>query len=151
MKIKEILALKRRATVTVKPTASIAELSTLLKKERIGAAVVSADGQHVDGVISERDIAFALCTHLDKMAALPVSALMTKHVIVCTPEDAVGLVASKMQAHSIRHIPVVQDGILQGIVSIRDVLNLRVDELQRSSAMLHTLVHKNKPDPGDRG
>jgi CBS domain-containing protein len=151
MKIVEILALKRKAVVSVQPTATLVELSALLRTHRIGAAAVSSDGQRVEGIISERDVAYGLSAHKEKIATLPVSALMTRDVISCGPEDAAALVASRMQAHNIRHMPVVDHGNkLLGMVSIRDVLNLRVDELQRQSALVHAFVQGQNAAPQDR-
>jgi hypothetical protein len=79
-------------------------------------------------VISERDVAYSVATHKGDLHALPVSALMTKTVISCSPGDSVATVASTMLARNVRHLPVEEGGRLVGMISIRDVLNLRVDE-----------------------
>ena len=138
MKVADILALKGAVIITIPPSETIGAFSLLLREKRIGAAVVSRDGHTVDGVISERDIAYGLAAHQGGLHALPVSALMTKTVITCTLKDPIALVASTMLARNIRHLPVVENKRLVGMVSMRDVLGVRVDELQRVAAMLRT-------------
>lgn len=150
MKVGDILAVKGAVIITIKPEQSMAALSQLLREKRIGAAIVSTDGQSIDGVISERDIAYGLSVHGAGMHAMPVSALMTKKVITCTAGDTIGHVASMMLSRNVRHIPVEKDNKLVGMVSIRDVLNFRVTELQQITAMLQTYVNSASPPPQDR-
>ena len=136
MKVAEILAAKKPAAITIKPTDTIADLSKLIRDNRIGAAIVSSDGVTVEGVITERDIAYGIATHKGDMHAMPVSALMTKAVITCAPGDPVGFVASTMLARNIRHLPVKEGDRFVGMISIRDVLKTHVDELQQQTALL---------------
>lgn len=150
MKVSDILAVKGPVVVTVKASDTIGTLSERLRQRRIGAAVVSADGQSVDGVISERDIAYGLAVHVGDLRKLPVSALMTKTVITCTPGDKVSDVASTMVARNIRHLPVVEENHLVGMISIRDVLNFRVDDLQRQTNMLRAFASETDREPQDR-
>ena len=150
MKVADILALKGSDIITIEPSESLAALSKLLRDKRIGAAVVSSDGQTIDGVISERDIAYGLSVHRAELHTLPVSALMTKAVITCSPGDDVAKVASTMLSRNIRHIPVNDSSGLIGMVSIRDVLNVRLDELQQETAQLRSLVNQTDREPQDR-
>ena len=150
MKVTDILAVKGRLVVTVQASESIATLSERLRERRIGAAVVSRDGQSVDGVISERDIAYGLAVHRADLHALPVSALMTTTVITCSPGDKVSDVASTMVARNIRHVPVVEENRLVGMISIRDVLNFRVDDLQQQTSMLRAFASEIGREPQDR-
>ena len=150
MKVADILALKGSAVFTIKPSETIGTLSQLLRERRIGAAIVSSDGEAIDGVISERDVAYGLSIHKADLHTMLVSALMTKTVITCSPNDDVAKVASTMLSRNIRHLPVDDDNRLVGMVSIRDVLNLRLDELQRETAQLRTLVNQTDRDPQDR-
>lgn len=150
MKVADILARKRAAKTTIKPTETIGALSQLLHERRVGAAVVSTDGHAIDGVITERDITYGLAAHKASLHDLPVSALMTKTVITCTATDHVGLVASTMLSRNIRHIPVEENGRLIGMVSIRDVLNFRVDELQQQTAQFRTIVDQMAQPQQDR-
>jgi CBS domain-containing protein len=150
MKVSDILARKGPAVVTVKPTETIAALSQRLREKRIGAAVVSSDGRVFEGVISERDIAYAVSAHKANLHSMQVSALMTKAVITCSPEDTVAQVASTMLSRNIRHLPVEQDKRLIGVISMRDVLNLRLDELQRQASMLRAFASSTDITPQDR-
>jgi CBS domain-containing protein len=150
VKVTDILASKGSLVIMIKPTDSIGTLSTLLCEKRIGAAVVSSNGRSVDGVISERDIAYGLSIHGADLHALPVSALMTKTVITCSPNDSIAKVASTMLARNIRHVPVEDGNTLIGMVSIRDVLNSRLEELQRETALLRNFVNQTDREPEDR-
>jgi CBS domain-containing protein len=150
LKVTDILEVKGRVVVTVQASDSIAILSQRLREKRIGAAVVSRDGQSVDGVISERDIAYALSTHRGDLHTLPVSALMTATVITCAPGDKLSDVASTMSARNIRHVPVVEENRLVGMISIRDVLNFRVSDLQRQTNMLRAFASDTGREPQDR-
>jgi CBS domain-containing protein len=150
MKVTDILAFKGSVVITIKPSESVGALSQLLRDKRIGAAIVSNDGQTIDGVISERDVAYGLSIHKGDLHALPVSALMTKAVITCFPHDDVAKVASTMLSRNIRHIPVHDGRGLVGMVSIRDVLNVRLDELQRETAQLRSLASQMEREPQDR-
>jgi CBS domain-containing protein len=150
VKVSDILAVKGPVVVTVKASDTIGTLSERLRERRIGAAVVSGDGQSVDGVISERDIAYGLPVHVGDLRKLPVSALMTKTVITCAPGDKVSDVASTMVARNIRHLPVVDENHLVGMISIRDVLNFRVDDLQRQTNMLRAFASETDREPQDR-
>jgi len=150
MKVADILARKGPAVVTIKPSETIEALSQRLREKRIGAAIVSSDGHTFEGVISERDIAYGLSVYKGDLHTMPVSALMTKAVITCSPEDDVAKVASTMLARNIRHLPVEHDRRLVGVISMRDVLNLRLDELQRQTSMLRAFANHADRAPEDR-
>jgi CBS domain-containing protein len=150
MKVADILAFKGSVVITIKPSESISALSKLLREKRIGAAIVSSDGQTIDGVISERDLAYGLAIHKAELHTLPVSALMTKTVITCSPRDEAARVASTMLSRNIRHIPVKDATGLVGMVSIRDVLKVRLDELQQETAQLRSLASRADREPQDR-
>jgi CBS domain-containing protein len=147
VKVADILAVKGSAVVTIRPSETIGALSERLRERRIGAAVVSGDGQAVDGVISERDIAYALAVHKAELYTLPVSALMTKAVVTCSPGESVANVASTMRARNIRHIPVEEGGRLVGMISIRDVLNHRTDDLLQQTNLLRAFASQTGRDP----
>jgi CBS domain-containing protein len=151
MKVAEVLTSKSKIAATIKPTDTIATLCDLLARERVGAAVVSRDGVIIDGVITERDITFGLARHKDEMLAKPVASVMTKDVITCKPGDDVGQVASTMLSRNFRHIPVEDSGRYVGMVSIRDVLKSRVDELNQQTALLRTYAGNAGTPVEDRG
>lgn len=150
VKVAELLGLKGSMVITIKPSESVGALSRLLREKRIGAAVVSSDGRTVDGVISERDVAYGLAIHKADLHTLTVSALMTKTVITCSPDDEVARVASTMLSRNIRHMPVDDGKGLVGMVSIRDVLRVRLDELQRTAAQLRSFASLTDHEPQDR-
>jgi CBS domain-containing protein len=150
MNVLEILKRKGSLVVTIRPSDSVEALSRLLRERRIGAVVVSDDGITIDGVVSERDVAYSLCIHKTELSSLPVSEIMTRNVITCSPDDDVAKVASAMHGHRIRHIPVVDGNRACGMVSIRDLLNVRVDQLQEEAAMLRTLANGSQEEIQDR-
>jgi CBS domain-containing protein len=150
VKVADILAIKGSTVVTVQPSDTIALLSERLREKRIGAAIVSTNGQRVEGVISERDLAYGLAVHKGDLHALPVSALMTKEVISCSPNDSVAQVASKMLARNVRHLPVEDERRLVGMISIRDVLNVRVADLQQQTSQLRAFANQTDREPQDR-
>jgi CBS domain-containing protein len=148
VKVANILAVKGSAVITIKPSDTIGALCERLRDRRIGAAIVSSDGQTVDGVITERDVTYGLAAHKGDLYTLPVSALMTKTVITCSPNDKVSLVASTMLARNIRHIPVEEERRLVGMISIRDVLNWQVEELRQETGLLRAFASatdRNQP------
>ena len=147
MKVSDILSAKGSAVVTIKPSETIGALSQRLRENHIGAAIVSRDGTMVDGVISERDIAYGLAIHKAELHKLPVSELMTKTVVTCSPNDSVASVASTMRARNIRHIPVEESGRLVGMISIRDVLNHRTDDLLQQTNLLRAFASHTDRDP----
>ena len=150
MNVADIRAQKGNTVVTVRPKDTLGILSQRLHEKRIGAAVVSSDGVTVEGVISERDVAYGLAVHKGALHTQLVSALMTKTVITCAPSDSVASVASTMVSRRIRHIPVVEGKRLVGMISIRDVLNVRVSELQQQTNQLRAFASQTDRDPQDR-
>ena len=116
--------------VTVRPEETVERLLGLLEEHRIGALVVSEDGQGVIGIVSERDVVRHL--HSDGPAILqsPVSAIMTSDVTTCDLDMHIEDLARTMTDLRIRHVPVVVDGKLSAIVSIGDIVKHRIDELQ---------------------
>jgi CBS domain-containing protein len=138
MKVREILDTKERDVVTVRPEASVSTVVHRLVLERIGALVVSEDGRHIAGVVTESDIVRALAA--DGAAAVAsgrrVAELMTRNVATCTPEDTVKRVMAEMTRRRVRHLPVVEGGGLAGIVSIGDVVKSRLEEVELEADVL---------------
>ena len=136
MKVAAILKAKGTYVETTPPETSLYSIIWNLKLKRIGAFVVSQDGSTVLGIVSERDIVYGLAEHGPKLLALPVSEVMTSQVVTCTPEDNVTAIMARMTRYRVRHLPVVQDGKLAGIVSIGDVIKYRLDELEMEANIL---------------
>ena len=120
----------------IAPDAVITDVLHSLAFKDVGALVVSSDGSRVEGIISERDIVRSLRTLGPDLLSKRVRDLMTADVITCVPEDrAAGILALMVSKH-VRHLPIVKDGKLVGMVSIRDLLKLRLDEvLSEAEAM----------------
>jgi CBS domain-containing protein len=141
MKISQILAAKSTGTITIVPDAKVAELLSLLAEHRIGAVVVSADGVHIDGIVSERDVVRAMAADPDAgttggVRPKPVSAIMTADVRTLGPDDSVDDAMQVMTSSRIRHLPVVDADELVGIVSIGDVVKARLASLEDERAAL---------------
>jgi CBS domain-containing protein len=136
MKVAEILRIKGSFVKTVPPHETALLASGHLRAEQIGALVVSTDGNSIDGIISERDLAYGLATHCERLPTIRISELMTRAVIVCSPEDSVTDVMKLMTQHRTRHMPVKDRDRLVGIISIGDVLKHRLGELQEEADVL---------------
>jgi CBS domain-containing protein len=140
MNVETILKTKGRSVVTIAPEATIGEAVALLKGKSIGAIVVSADGTKLAGILSERDVVHALADRGPAVMAIPVSALMTRHVFTCQPNDSIAELMAEMTKRRIRHLPVVDGGRLAGIVSIGDVVKNRLDEVESEASSLRQFI-----------
>jgi CBS domain-containing protein len=130
MKVSDILQIKGSNVKTITPDTSARELSVRLHADQIGAMVVSSDGRTIHGIVSERDLAYALAIHGRDLPGLAVSRLMTRVVVVCSPDDTITHVMKLMTQQRVRHLPVKNGDKLVGIVSIGDVLKHRLGELE---------------------
>lgn len=142
MRIRDVLKGKAiRDVVTIRPEASVRELVGLLAQHNVGALIVSSDGSAVEGIVSERDVVRQLHTDEDLLDG-PVTAIMTSVVQTCQADDAVDTLMQMMTEHRIRHVPVVTDGRLTGIISIGDVVKQRIRELEFERDQLDHYVHQ---------
>jgi CBS domain-containing protein len=130
MRIRDIVRTKGDAVATVRPDATVRELLAMLAEHNIGAAVVSADERTIAGIASERDVVRHLHARGDALLAMPVSEIMTSDVRTCDLDDHIDELRRTMTEHRIRHLPVLHDGRLAGIVSIGDVVKSAIDELE---------------------
>jgi CBS domain-containing protein len=140
MLIAQILAGKGRDVVTTRPDATIAEVAKLLKAKRIGAVVVTDADGGVCGIISERDLARGLADHGANLLRMRVGDLMTREVSTCSPDDGIDRLMQQMTEGRFRHLPVVEDGRMIGIISIGDVVKHRLQELEHEAHLLHDYI-----------
>jgi Predicted signal-transduction protein containing cAMP-binding and CBS domains len=141
MRISDVLSSKPSdQVVTIPPDATVRDLLALLARHNIGAVVVSADGETVDGIVSERDVVRRL--HEDESVLDGVvSAIMTSDVRTCELHTPVDDLRVMMTERRIRHVPVVSEGRLIGIISIGDVKH-RIDQLEFERDQLDSYVHQ---------
>jgi len=130
MRIGDILRSKGDAVVTVSPEATVRDLLGALAEHNIGALVVSADQETIAGIVSERDVVRRLHEQGAGLLEETVASIMTSEVRTCTPDDHVEDLRRTMTDHRIRHLPVVRDGRLTGVVSIGDVVKSAISELE---------------------
>ena len=142
MRINDVLTSKpSHEVVTISPDATVRDLLGLLAEHNVGAVVVSGDGQTVEGIVSERDVVRRL--HEDESVLDgAVSVIMTSDVATCEPTTPVDDLRVMMTERRIRHVPVVTDGRLIGIISIGDVVKSSIDQLQFERDQLDSYVHQ---------
>lgn len=142
MRISDVLTSKpSHDVVTIGPDATVRDLLGLMARHNVGAVVVSEDGAGVDGIVSERDVVRRL--HEDEsVLGGPVSRIMTTDVRTCRPDTPVDDLRVVMTERRIRHVPVVTDGRLTGIISIGDVVKSSIDQLQFERDQLDSYVHQ---------
>lgn len=140
MQVSVVLQAKGSDVVTADPATSLTEVVSVLNSRRIGAVVVSADGKHIDGVLTERDIVRVLADEgpsaLDRTAA----EVMTSDVFTCAPNTTIEELMATMTDRRVRHIPVLVDGELAGVVSIGDVVKNRISSLEHETEALHSYI-----------
>jgi CBS domain-containing protein len=140
MTVASILKTKGNRVITVAPTDDLAGAVAVLIREGVGAALVrSADGRVV-GVVSERDIVRGLAKHGKELLAMPVERLMTRDVVFCAPGDAIHDVMQLMTERRFRHLPVLDNGRLVGLVSIGDVVKWRIAEAELEAESLRSYI-----------
>lgn len=139
-KVSAVLEQKGHKVVTVEPRDTVASLVKVLSVNRIGAAPVIDEAGRLAGIISERDVIRGIAEHGDLVTALPVERLMTTEVRTCSPEDAIVELMEVMTLQRIRHLPVVCNGALEGIVSIGDVVKQRLQEAQSELNELRSYI-----------
>ncbi|HEX3393100.1 MAG TPA: CBS domain-containing protein [Acidimicrobiales bacterium] len=136
MKVADVLKAKGADVLTIPKDAGLEEAVRKLKAGRVGALVVSDDGERVRGIVSERDIVRAVADHGAKVVKMHVRDVMSPAVVTCTPDEGIKSVMVQMTNHRSRHIPVVDNGKLAGIISIGDIVKNRLDELELETNVL---------------
>jgi CBS domain-containing protein len=142
MRIADVLQAKSsREVVTISPDAGVRELISLLAEYNVGALIVSSDGTTVEGIVSERDVVRHL-HHDGTVVNNTVSAIMTEVVETCDEDTQLDDLMKMMTERRVRHVPVVRDGRLVGIISIGDVVKHRIDQLEFERDQLDSYVHQ---------
>lgn len=142
MNVAAILRQKGRAVTTASPSATLLEVANKLAAKRIGAIVVMGSDGGLAGIISERDIIRVLAEGGSESLSRPVSECMTKQVVTCQETDTLDELMAMMTARRFRHLPVVTDGALVGIISIGDVVKHHVAEVEmEATAMREYITH----------
>lgn len=145
MNVQSILGVKGSDVATVNQAASLADVAAQLRDRGIGALVVSDDGVHIDGIISERDIVRALAAHGASALGRTVGSVMSTDVVTCACEDSVHALMASMTERRIRHLPVVAgDRELSGIISIGDVVKARLGELENENQALFQYIAQGR-------
>ena len=142
MFVKNILVGKQGNVVTIEPTADLTAAVKLLAERRIGAVVILGANHRIVGILSERDIVRALAEHGPTALNKPVGQVMTRDVKTCSEDDTIEGLMSRMTTGKFRHMPVVEQGRLIGIVSIGDVVKNRVEEIEHESEALRDYIRQ---------
>ena len=140
MNVHAILRNKGKSVVTIHPDATVERAVAVLRLRGIGALVVSDDGHHVVGILSERDIVEALARSGADLLKLSVSEVMSSPVITCEPGDSVAELMAEMTNRRMRHLPVLDNGRLAGIVSIGDLVKSRLDEIEYEAHSMRSFI-----------
>jgi CBS domain-containing protein len=136
MNVTSILKVKGAHVTTVRPDATVLAIIRELTAKSIGAVVVSEDGVGLLGLVAERDIVRALGIYGARTLDLRAADIMVRRPVTCRPEDSLTRIMSEMTRERVRHLPVVEEGRLRGLVSIGDVVKHRLDELETEANIL---------------
>jgi CBS domain-containing protein len=140
MNVKTILSLKGGQVTTIEPHATLEAAVAMLAKHRIGALVVLGADQRVIGILSERDIVRTLAELGASALTTPLAQVMTRKVVTCSEAETVGGVMERMTTGKFRHVPVLEQDRLVGIISIGDVVKHRLSEIEHESAALRDYI-----------
>ena len=140
MIIKSILSAKGSGVISIEPTATLAAAVAMLAKHRVGALLVFGPDRRVIGILSERDIVRALAERGSGVLNEPLSQVMTRNVVTCSESDSVGVLMERMTTGRFRHLPVVEQDQVIGIVSIGDVVKHRLQEIEEEAGALRNYI-----------
>ena len=140
MKVQDILQKKSSEVFTLSPHQTLSEASQILMTNNVGALLVLNEKKHLVGILSERDIVRQLAQHGEAVGNLTVGEVMTKDVLIAVPDDDVTYLSNTMTNNRIRHLPVLQDGKVVGIVSIGDVVKAQLDLYEGEAHYLQAYI-----------
>jgi CBS domain-containing protein len=139
MTVRAILDSKGHHVLSVEPGVKLSAAIKLLSERRIGAVLVMNQGR-IEGILSERDIVRVLGERGASVVDEPVSTVMTRKVVSCREKDTVSEIMEMMTNGKFRHLPVVEDGKVAGLISIGDVVKWRVGEYEREQEALREYI-----------
>jgi CBS domain-containing protein len=140
MNVATILGEKGHEVVTASSEASLLDIATILREHSIGCIVVSDGKDGIAGIVSERDLVRAIANSGADILTSPVSRSMTKKVITCSRSDTIHTIMAAMTDGRFRHMPVVEEGKLVGLISIGDVVRLRIAEAELEAAAMRDYI-----------
>ena len=140
MNVKTIIGTKGRDVITALESDKISNVAATLRANKIGALVISNDGVHIDGIVSERDIVHGLVEHGASLLDREISVVMTRDVFTCSPEDSVDDLMAKMSGRRIRHLPCVEGDKLCGMISIGDAVKYRLVEIEAEAEAMRAYI-----------
>ena len=140
MNVSDILKAKGARVITVRPNEAVSTFVKRIVLEKVGAMVVSADGVRPIGLITERDIVHGLARHGAGLLAMEVREVMTERVLACAPNDSIKDVMIKMTKGRTRHLPVMEDSKLAGMISIGDVVKSRLENAELEANVLRDYI-----------
>ena len=140
MTVQTILSQKGSDVATIAPTASVADAIKMLCERRIGALVITGAGGRITGIVSERDIVRTFGMYGASALDKPLTDVMTRKVVTCEPNDKMAEIMELMTTGKFRHLPVLEEDHLVGIVSIGDVVKMRLEQLQREQDALRDYI-----------
>ena len=139
MTVRAILEAKGRQIVAIEPDTLLASAAKVLADRRIGAVLVLSRGR-LQGILSERDVVRSIGEFGAAVLTLPVSAVMTRNVVSCRQTDTVGSIMELMTNRKFRHLPVVENGEIVGVISIGDIVKSRLREVENEQQALHEYI-----------
>lgn len=140
MNVKTILAAKGGDIYTIEPTATLAAAAKLLSAHKIGVVIIRGAGGRLSGILSERDIVRAVSEHGAEALTVPVGQVMTRNVTTCGEDDSIADIMERMTTGKFRHVPVLKNGKLIGLISIGDVVKQRVEEIERDADAMREYI-----------
>lgn len=140
MQVRDLLKAKGKKVASTNPHTPLADAARLMTRHRIGALVVIDQTGALSGIVSERDVARNLATHGPNLVEMHVDQIMTRKVMTCTPDDDLKSLMARMTEGRFRHLPVVQDETLCGIISIGDLVKHRLEELESENHQLQAYI-----------
>jgi CBS domain-containing protein len=140
MHVKNILSAKGGHVVSIDPTATLETAVATLAEHKIGALLVFGPDHRIVGILSERDIVRVLAEQGASALMQPLAQVMTRKVFTCSPSETIGVIMERMTAGKFRHVPVIEQDQVVGVVSIGDVVKYRLQEMEHESAALRDYI-----------